>query len=165
MLRIRISSLKPGLHEYSLQPAAADLDLDPERFEDVQVEAVLDYSGERILVTFTVSAVATLECDRTLRLFKQEVEGSYSVLFAPPSVAGEEEDEPLEDVRPLTANDQEIDITDAVRDTLLLAVPLRKIAPGAEEEPLPTRFGAPAGPALDPRWEALRGLADGDDAR
>ena len=56
-------------------------------------------------------------------------------------------------------------MTEAVRDTLVLAVPARKVAPGAEDLDLPTVFGAPAAEAaIDPRWEALRSLRSDDDA-
>jgi uncharacterized protein len=49
-------------------------------------------------------------------------------------------DEETESVRVLQPDDEEIELGDAVRDTLLLAVPQRKIAPGAEEVEIPTQF-------------------------
>ena len=50
-------------------------------------------------------------------------------------------------------------------DTVLLAVPARKVAPGAEDIEIPTAFGTPgAEAAIDPRWEALRSLQTGNDA-
>jgi uncharacterized protein len=97
------------------------------------------------------------------------VEGDYSLLFGPPSMVGQEGEE-FEEVRPLTSTDNEIDLTDVVRDTLLLALPQRRVAPGAEEEPLDREFGAPdedeeAGDdAIDPRWDELRKLQNGDES-
>ena len=67
----------------------------------------------------------------------------------------------------LAPSERLIDLADAVRDTLLLAVPARKVAPGAEDVEIPTVFGAPTaadGTPIDPRWEALRALQEGDDA-
>jgi uncharacterized protein len=68
-------------------------------------------------------------------------------------------------VRPLNPSDREIDLTDVVRDTLLLAIPQRRIAPGAEDEPIDQEFGASDDDAdeeapVDPRWSALEELKD-----
>ncbi|PSQ83474.1 MAG: hypothetical protein BRD44_04330, partial [Bacteroidetes bacterium QS_7_67_15] len=76
-----------------------------------------------------------------------------------------------DEVRELHHHDREIEITDLVRDTLLLAVPQRQVAPGAEEEELQTAYGAPDEEeeadeeknAIDPRWEKLRALKDEED--
>ena len=154
MLPVRITSLEEGVHDVDLHPEPSAIELDPEVFRDVRVAARLDRRSDRILVMLRAQATATLICDRTLRPFDQPLEGSYDVLFAPPEIA-----EGDEEVRVLLPADQEIDLAEPVRDTLLLAVPTRCVAPGAEEEPLPDRFGAPTGDdAIDPRWEALRKL-------
>ncbi len=165
MLQIKIANLKPGIHRFELKPDAEALDLDPSKFENIRVDAQLDYHEERILVRLAARADATLECDRTLEEFSQPLQGEHSILFAPLDVA-EAAAAQFEDVRALQPGDQEIDITEAVRDTLLLAIPARCIAPGAEEREIPTEFGKPDGEqgAIDPRWEALRKLKIDDDA-
>jgi uncharacterized protein len=163
MVQIKISSLKPGVHEFELTPEAEELDLDPASFSNIRVDAWLDVSADRILVRLGVKGDATLECDRTTRLFSQPVEGTYTVLFARPELA-EAEGDAFEDVRVLLPGDLKIDLTDAIRDTLLLSLPVRRIAPGAEEMEIETRFGAPVGDeAIDPRWEALRQLQERDN--
>ncbi len=117
------------------------------------------------MVTLQAWATATLECDRTLALFEQPIEGTYRILLVPPSFARREDAAPYEEVRVLHRADRTIDLTDAVRDTVLLAVPARKVAPGAEDIEIPTAFGTPgAEAAIDPRWEALRSLQRGNDA-
>lgn len=165
MLQIRIANLKPGIHRFELEPDAEALDLDPSKFENIRVDAQLDYHEDRILVRFTARADATLECDRTLVEFTQPLQGEYSVFFASPDVA-EMATSRYDDVRVLQPGDQEIDIAKAVRDTLLLAIPARCIAPGAEEREIPTEFGKPDSEqgVVDPRWEALRKLKIDDDA-
>lgn len=157
MLRIDISGLGPGVHEMRLEPNAEDLELDPAVFGDIRVNMRLDRKPDRVFVSFAADASVCLQCDRTLVKFDQEVSGRYALLFAAPEmVEGGGDDE---DVRPLMPEDEEIDVTDAVRDTLLLAVPHRKVAPGAEDVDIPTRFGVPAdGGEVDPRWEALKSL-------
>ena len=156
MFRIDISSLKPGVHRFEFEPLAEELELDPSRFKQIQVEARLDIQEERLLVVLKARATATLECDRTLRLFDQEIAGSFHVLFGSSSIVGGD-GQTFDEVRLLEPGAQEIDVTNVVRDTLLLAVPQRCVAPGAEEENIPTEFGAPED-KIDPRWEALRAL-------
>lgn len=167
MLTVDISSLSEGIHHLDFSPSATDVDLDPSTFEDVEVEAELQYHLDRILVKLTARAVAELTCDRTLQPYDQPVEGHYSLLFGPPSMVGQEGDE-FEEVRPLTPSDQEIDLTDVVRDTILLSLPQRRVAPGAEEEEIDREFGAPEdgeeAEEIDPRWSKLRKLRDDDSS-
>jgi uncharacterized protein len=162
MLRIAIAALPDGLHAQTLRVAPDALDLDPALFSEVVLDLRLDVAGRRILAAFDVSTVATLECDRTLVPYQQPVHGSHTVLFVPPGqFAPEEEDDA---VRVLPYDATEIDLTAAVRDTLLLTLPLRRVAPEAEGAELPTSFGAltdAEGHPIDDRWEALRRLREG----
>ena len=123
---------------YTPEPDA--LDLPPEDFADIRVEVRLDYDGRRALVMLTAAARARLICDRTLEPFWQPVEGQYTLLFAPPEAAAAADDESDEDIRVLHPQDQALDLTEPVRDTILLSLPLRRVAPGAEEKPIPTRL-------------------------
>jgi len=167
MLTVDISSLSEGIHHLEFTPSATDVDLDPTTFGDIHVETELQYHMDRILVKLTVDATAELTCDRTLRPYDQPVEGQYSLLFGPPSMVGKEGDE-FEEVRPLTPSDQEIDLTDVVRDTVLLALPQRRVAPGAEDMEIDREFGAPEDEEetdeIDPRWDELRKLRDEDSS-
>lgn len=153
MLRIDLRSLEAGYHEMSLEPAPADVGLDPDGFRDILVEVGLDYDGKKAFVSIKASAIASLICDRTLVNFDQSIKGEYSLLFSP-----NEEEEAEDEIRSVSSTDEELDITDIVRDTLLLAIPVRKIAPGADEAEIPIAFGAPADADFDPRWEALKAL-------
>ena len=177
MFRIDLSSLEPGVHHVTREVdisalAAPEEGASPEdtyedvAFGNVKVEAVLDYQPSRALVTFQARTAATLTCDRTLRRFEQPLEGSYAVLFAAPDRSVPDQSDEHDEVRELSASARYLDLTDAVRDTLLLAVPQRKVAPGAEAEEIDTVFGAPAGQQeepVDPRWEKLRELRSDQD--
>ncbi len=172
MLQIDITSFKSGVYHVELDPDADDLELDPDTFSDIHVLARLDCHRDRILVSLDVHGVTALTCDRTLQKYDETLEGTYQVLFGPERMVGAESDN-FDEVRVLHPSDREIDVTDLVRDTLLLAIPHRKIAPGAEDEEIPMTFGAAAsetegsedGPPsdIDPRWEALRELRDSAD--
>jgi len=161
MLTIDITSLSTGIHHLELEPPADQANLDPSTFEDIQVDVELQYHRDRILVKLHATATAELTCDRTLQPYEQEIEGDYNVLFGPPSMVGQEGEE-FEEVRPLDPSDREIDITDVVRDTLLLSIPQRRIAPDAEDEAITREFGATEEEtdeeAIDPRWSDLKEL-------
>ncbi|MFB6097644.1 MAG: DUF177 domain-containing protein [Salinibacter sp.] len=164
MLTIDLTSLSTGIHHFELEPSAGQASLDPSTFEDIHLDVDLQYHRDRILVKLHATATAELTCDRTLRPYEEEIEGEYSVLFGPPSMVGQEGEE-FEEVRPLDPTDREIDLTDVVRDTLLLAIPQRRIAPGAEEEPINREFGATEEEVdeeepVDPRWSDLKELKD-----
>ncbi|NNF04092.1 MAG: DUF177 domain-containing protein [Rhodothermales bacterium] len=159
MLHIDIRSLTPGVHTERLSPSPEDVKLEADRFADISVDAHMDFDGKELLVHLDVSASATLECDRTLREFDHPVRGSFSVLYAPAEKIDENDDD-REDMIALDPTADEIDITKFVRDTILLAIPQRKIAPGAEEEDIRTEYGEPGDDEVDPRWEALKKLKD-----
>lgn len=166
MLTVDITSLSSGIHQLEMTPTAEAASLDPTTFGDLRVEAELQLHRDRILVKLHATATAELTCDRTLKEYEQPVEGTYNVLFGPPSMVGQEGEE-FDEVRPLNPSDQEIDLTDVVRDTLLLALPQRQVAPGAEDEPIAREFGATEeeeDESIDPRWEELRELRDDDSS-
>ena len=164
MLSIDLVPLSEGIHHLELTPEAVALDLEPETFKDVHVDVVLDYRDDRALVSLHAAAVAALECDRTLQPFEQAIEGDYRLLFVSTDFARRiaADDDDIEEVRELDPTERKLDLTDAVRDTLLLAVPTRKIAPGAEDLEIQTTFGGGEA-TIDPRWEALRQLRAKDE--
>ena len=128
MLQIDMRTLELGLHEFNLECTPDDLGMEPDKMEEIYADVKLNYDGKEALVLVEASAIARLVCDRTMVPFKKPVKGSYTVLFSPYNNDEETDGE----VRPFAASDEELDITDIVRDTLLLAIPIRKIAPGAE---------------------------------
>lgn len=159
MVTINIATLPEGMHDVVLEPVAEDLELEADRFEAIRIDARLNYFDGRVLADLEVAATATLECDRTLQLFKKRIKGRYTTLFAPEQDP-EREHDAFEDVRVLDPWDREIDLTDVVRDTLLLSIPVRCVAPGAEEMEIQTKYGD-AESEIDPRWEALAKLRAG----
>lgn len=155
MIRIDIASLKGGVNRLEFAPPADQLELEPEVFSNVRVRAEVDVQADQILVRFDADAVAHLVCDRTLKPFTQDVSGSYVVLFTSREGMGLDG---VDDVRTYTASDRTIDISEPVRDTLILALPTKRVAPGADDVEIPNRFGEGDEGEIDPRWEALRGL-------
>ena len=165
MLKIDIRSLSNGVHDLSFTPSPEEIEVSEDDFTDLKLGVRLDIASKRLYVRVTVAATAALVCDRTSVDYTLPVKGSYSVVFIPPEDL--DEDEERDDLFPLQQGAEDIDLTTIVRDTLLLAVPIRKIAPGADDEDVPTTFGEPTEADLDPRWAALKELKSdsGTDTR
>jgi uncharacterized protein len=165
MVTLDVTPFAPGLHELTLEATPEELELDPDTFTDISVEVRLDHREDRTLVLLAPRATATLECDRTLEPFRQRVAGQHSVLFLAPEDFDRRAADPAEDdaLRRLPEPGVPLDLTAPIRDTLLLALPSRRVAPGAEDRDIPLVFGAEPedeGDLIDPRWEALRRLRD-----
>ncbi|MEO0557328.1 MAG: DUF177 domain-containing protein [Bacteroidota bacterium] len=161
VFRVPIDTLSDGVHVEALQPSAADLDLDPEVFSDIDVSLRLDVNDRRILAMFDTRATAQLECDRTLKMYGQPIEGSHAVLFVPPEASSEADGGDDDEVRVLADTDTHLDLTDAVRDTLVLAIPLRHVSPEGEAMEVQTTFGDDSD---DSPWSALRALGSDADS-
>ncbi|MEM6784456.1 MAG: hypothetical protein AAF624_12065, partial [Bacteroidota bacterium] len=87
---------------------------------------------------------------------------AHTLLYVPPGSPLMTDDD--EDVRELPDDRAPVDIAAAVGETLMLALPMRRVAPEARDQEIETTFGAlttPEGTPIDARWEALLGLADG----
>lgn len=162
MLILPIGDLQPGSHSLTLTPSAENLDLDPALFRDLSVEVTLDVQERQSLVRYDARALARLECDRTAVLFDEPVRGHHALLVVYSDEEAERQGGADDDVVVLGA-DGSLDIAESVRDTLLLALPTRRVAPQAEDAEIETQYGAltdESGNAIDPRWEALRKLRD-----
>lgn len=161
MFRVHIASLPVGLHQETLHPSAEDLDLDPDVFSGVEVDLTLDVAERRVLAAYTARATARLECDRTLTMYDQPMAGDHAVLFTADAPPPEDDDD--DDVFALTDDAVDLDLTEPVRDTLLLALPLRRVSPEAEAAEIPTAFGGPSDDEpTDDRWAALQALRSDD---
>jgi len=115
LVKIKISHLSPGQHHYQFMLAVADFQdaaLSHTVFSNtVETKVTIDKGMSDMSVTIHVSTVVTLECDRCLAAPAKSVR------------AQDLQDE----MRLLGKNDFEIDLTDDVRDTLLLALPMKNV--------------------------------------
>lgn len=156
MLRIELGV--PGT--YSCRPDAAALGLDPDLFADLRVEMRAEPSSCGVQVDVRVQAAASLICDRTLEEFSQPIDGScFVLLLASPASDSAVVEDGHDELRYFGPHDKTFDVTAIVRDTLLLAVPVRKVSPAAKSIDIQTVFGGP-GCGGDERWETLMTIRD-----
>ncbi|MFV1979684.1 MAG: DUF177 domain-containing protein [Rhodothermia bacterium] len=156
MVQIDVSTMSAGIHEVVLYSSPNDLDLSEEEFGAIEVQVRLDIGDQQILAQLEVSADSRLICDRTLAPFTQTVKGQFTIVF---TRKARDSGDAGGTVKYLDPAARELDVTAELRDTILLAVPLRKVAPEAAETELVLKYGDDAvGVSTDPRWEALKKL-------
>jgi uncharacterized protein len=91
---------------------------------DVEVFVDVEKSSPHFFVNTLVRSVGQFVCDRCLEEFRMSVEERSRVIFSsdPNMIAVADEE-----IHPLAKDAHEIDITNDVRDALLLAVPLKAV--------------------------------------
>ncbi|TVP98409.1 MAG: DUF177 domain-containing protein [Balneolaceae bacterium] len=135
------------------------------RFIGAVVDVNFYKTNHFIEVKLKIKAETELICDRSLNPFIQIVHGTYHILFEPDPV--EESDTDKGAVKRIPHGDLQINISQEVRDTILLNVPFKKIHPdffdseGNLTEFETKYFGHDAvnnNESIDPRWAALKKL-------
>lgn len=125
---IKISNLANGTHRYDFECAASDFAdelIDAERFSSpIFITATLTKAMTEIVVHVSVSTIALLQCDRCLAPISKRLSGDYRVLFLQSTEAEKNSDD---EVRVLSKNETHIDLTLDIRETLLLAVPMKNV--------------------------------------
>ncbi len=160
-MKIQISGLSEGIHHYQFAVAPEELELGDEFQSQVVVDATLEKSPNQILVTSTIRTAALFACDRCTNSFEEVLTPSYRMFYALESAAPLDVD-PVE-FQQLLPGQSVIDIADDVRQTLLLAVPLKLLCSESCRGLCPTcgtnlNDGACSckDQMDDPRWEILR---------
>lgn len=128
--------------------------------DGLDVRLAASEAGHDVLVRGTLRGVARLECRRCLKTLRRTVDEEVLFLYRTGVDAAEAQ---AEEVYPLPSKAREIDLTDAIREHLLLAVPAYPLCDQACRGLCP-RCGAdlnegPCGcveATTDPRWSALR---------
>jgi uncharacterized protein len=122
-VKINISNLSQGAHDYELSKSAIELELAENFLGDVAAKVTLDKSSRQILLRARITAKAAFHCDRCLEEFTQEITPTLQTLYvwnADDQAGGEDEE-----VRVLASDANMIDISSDVREIVLLAVPLK----------------------------------------
>ena len=167
-MKINISNLSQGTHEYQLSKSVVDLGLEENFLGDVTATVTVEKSSRQIFLRAAIRSHAAFQCDRCLDEFKKEVSSVLQTVYVWNSADRSEDRD--DDVHVLSSDTNIIDISDDVRDGVLLAVPLKLLC---QEEcaglcPLcgknlnhtaNGRCGCVSG-EIDPRWNKLAGLVE-----
>ncbi|HHE31665.1 MAG TPA: DUF177 domain-containing protein [Chlorobaculum parvum] len=132
LIGVRLAGLSDGSHEFEFNCMAGEFG-DPALSEagfskDVSVRVTVEKMEGEMIVTLKTLATADQTCDLCLAPFSVEPSGSYRIFYVYEQAdeTGQERDE---EYRILDRNALLLDLTEDVRETLLLSVPMKVTCP------------------------------------
>ena len=162
MLKFDISNLNEGLsvRDVDILPRTVDLGDTLEFQDEIQLHYEINKVGHEIFVKATFKTQCTLECDRCLTHFNFDIEQTIDlVLTSDENILDKEE----EDIYKITESRATVDITESVRQNLLLSLPVKRVC-SSKCKGLCPQCGQNLNlntcncthETIDPRWEALK---------
>lgn len=134
---------------------------------DIRIRCVIEKLGSEVWVTGVVDTKIRLTCSRCVEEFGFPIQADFKSLFTPAEEhkPGEVVEEADDLVEILPFDGQQIDITDVIRDQVVLAIPIQPLCQ-ADCAGLCPRCGINrnqqtcqcGGEEIDPRFEILRKL-------
>jgi uncharacterized protein len=162
-LRIRVSQLSSGIHEYHLTGDPAGIGLDDRFAGPVKVDALLDKAPGQLYLKVVVNCSGKFPCDRCVEEYVQDLSSGYTVLYVYDEVQPGKQI--ADDVQVISPDTTHVDLTSDVRELVTLAVPLkllcredcRGLCPHCGGN-LNVRVCDCKENVIDPRWQGLQGL-------
>jgi uncharacterized protein len=162
-MKIQISHLEAGLHTIALSEVPERFDLiDSEIFRSkIDVLLVLDKHQDALYIKQSIATTGDFICDRCTEPYRCEMASEERIVYS----SDKELVKYDEELRYLAADQREIDITEDVREAVLLAVPAKKLCK-KECKGICPQCGANLNHGdcnctftqTDPRWDALKKL-------
>ena len=163
-MKILLAGLRPGMHEFRFEelPARWGLENHPNLRAPVHLSVQLEKGATAIYVRNRIDTVGRFTCDRCLEEFSLPLQDEGRVIFSSDAdlvTAGDEE------LRAYDPEAHEIDLSEDIRDLLVLAIPAKLLCRedcqglcagcGAN---LNTESCRCAATRMDPRWQPLQKL-------
>ncbi len=160
-MKINISNLSEGVHEYDFEETPSTIELDERFSKPVVVKVELEKRRRQLFLTAHVKTSGRFVCDRCLEDFDRDLEQDYRMTYVYEMNDAEGLDQ--DEVTVIHASTNEIDIAEDVRDYIFLSVPMkllckddcaglcRKCGKNLNRGPC----GCPT-EDTDPRWEKLK---------
>lgn len=164
--------LKLGKHQFNFELKKAFFEhFEYDEFNDaaINLEVILDKTSTLLEFTLKYNGTVNVACDTTNEPFDQEISGTYRFVVK----FGEEFNDENEDLLILTHGTYEVNIQQYVYESIVLAMPSRKIHPGIKDGTLKSDIldkleelspkaieekKAPEDDNTDPRWDSLKKL-------
>lgn len=163
MIKIFIQGLKDGEYDIDIESPANDVpEMVEEFFGNIHVEGKLRKFAGRFTFIAEVECLAKLICDRSLTEFEENIEADIKLSFKADGYKTNETD-PETGVILFNPDDKYLDITDEIREILILNLPMKRIAPEYRKKDFSEIYPEYAVKTeeegiLDDRWEALKKL-------
>ena len=162
-MKIQISHLKEGLHHIDVLEPAEKFGLDDtDTFQsDIAVSLQIDKQTGSLYIRQLVKTKAKFACDRCAEGYTTELKSDDRIVYTSDLELIKYDDS----LRPLAKDQTEIDISEDVREALLLAVPVKKLCDEKCKGICP-QCGTNLNKStcnctqtrMDPRWETLKKL-------
>lgn len=122
-VKIRISGLSQGIHEYDFSVEPSVLGLDENYRQVVDIDARLEKTSRQLYLQTEIRSSGHFQCDRCLDEFEQPVMTRYSMFY----IYDELENGKYlpEEVQVITPDTAYIDLAGDVRQMIILSVPLK----------------------------------------
>lgn len=164
--------LKLGKHQFNFELKKAFFEhFEYDEFNDaaINLNVLLDKMSTLLEFTLTYDGSVNVACDITNELYDQEISGSYKFVVK----FGEEYNDENEDLLVIPHGSYEVNIQQFIYESIVLAMPSRKIHPGIEDGTLKSDIldkleelspkaideeTTPEDENTDPRWDSLKKL-------
>lgn len=123
-MKIKISNLSDGVHNFNFDEAAKSIELDEPFFGNILVDAELTKAHGQLVLTAKIAAYANFDCDRCTVNFESAITNSYKMVYL---IGMEPEETDSINVVYLPPDADKIILDDDVRDYALLAIPMKKL--------------------------------------
>lgn len=130
----------------------------------LKADVAVDNRPEAYLINMRITGSVTVPCDRCLEPMDFPVDAEYA--FTVKYGEAHDDDNP-DGLMVLASNENDLDAGPAMRDTVVLALPLSRhhdnpsdCNPEMRERLEAHAPGGSAPEAIDPRWDALKGLKE-----
>jgi DUF177 domain-containing protein len=122
-IRIRISGLSVGLHEYHFSVKPETLELDGSFQKAVEVDAQLDKTVRQLYLKTVIQTSGSFQCDRCLEDFEEPIKTGYNMFYVYDEVDTDRYDP--EEVHVISGDTVSISLGEDIRQMILLSVPLK----------------------------------------
>lgn len=129
---ISFSGLKLGIHRFDFEikkPFFEHFEYDEFNDVDVDVEVILEKKSTFLEFTLNFKGTVNVACDVTNELFDQPVSGSYVFVVKFGDTYNDED----ADILIIPVGSFEVNIQQPIYESIILAVPLRRVHPGVED--------------------------------
>ena len=161
MIKLNISSYSEGLtkEKRTIQPSEIDLS-EPEFYHPIDLLFNINKIGSEVFLKAQINTPVVLLCDRCLSEYKYELDEKINIVCTTDNnLINDDED----DIYFISETTHEIDITDSIRDAILLNIPQKKLCAETCKGLCPRcgiNFNEKTcnckSEKIDPRWEALK---------
>lgn len=165
-MKISLVGLGPGVHQFGFDenPGTWGLENHPNLRTNIHLAVQLEKGPTHLYVRSQVQTLGRFECDRCLHEFEKPLNDVGRVLFSNDAGLVQENDD---DVRVFDPEAREIDLTEDIRDLLLLTIPVKLLC-REDCKGLCAGCGANLNHescsctphAVDSRWQALQQFLD-----